>query len=125
MKFNSSVTVRNLGKSDYRPVADYMRRWTEIRSDYTLDEIWIVEHPPVYTRGVSSKDKPRKRGLEIALVDVDRGGKITYHGPGQSIFYLLLDLRRLGLSGRDLIRSGQLGVSGCLATCGLSCTIWE
>ncbi len=108
--------VRNLGKSDYRPVADYMRRWTEIRSDYTLDEIWIVEHPPVYTRGISSKDTPKKRELEIALVDVDRGGKITYHGPGQSIFYLLLDLRRLGLSVRDLIRTVQLTVIEFLAT---------
>tara|TARA_Y100001934_G_C12317135_1_gene758077 strand:+ start:882 stop:1532 length:651 start_codon:yes stop_codon:yes gene_type:complete len=108
--------VRNFGTSQYRPVADYMRRWTENRSDSTLDEIWIVEHPPVYTRGVSSRDKPRQKGGEIALVDVDRGGKITYHGPGQSVFYLLFDLRRLKLSVRHLIRIVQLTVIEFLAS---------
>ena len=80
-----------------------MQGWTRQRSPLTADEIWVLEHFPVYTRGVSCQDDPRCLTGEVPVVDSDRGGQITYHGPGQLIVYLLLDLRRLGLGIRDLV----------------------
>jgi len=80
-----------------------MQGWTRQRSSSTVDEIWVLEHFPVYTRGVSCRDEPRSLTGEVPVVDSDRGGQITYHGPGQLIVYLLLDLRRLGVGIRDLV----------------------
>ena len=103
MNWHTSIIVRNLGLCDYPPVMEAMRIWTCRRTPSTLDEIWMLEHLPVYTRGVSCRDKPRKLRKKIELIDSDRGGQITYHGPGQVVVYLLLDLRRLGLGVRKLV----------------------
>ena len=91
-----------------------MRGWTRQRSSSTVDEIWVLEHFPVYTRGVSCQDEPRSLTIEIPVVDSDRGGQITYHGPGQLVVYLLLDLRRLGLGIRDLVSLIERIVIGLL-----------
>ena len=91
-----------------------MQGWTRQRSPSTADEIWVLEHFPVYTRGVSCRDEPRCLTGEVPVVDSDRGGQITYHGPGQLVVYLLLDLRRLGLGIRDLVSLIERIVIGLL-----------
>ena len=91
-----------------------MQGWTRQRSPSTADEIWVLEHFQVYTRGVSCRDEPRCSTGEVPVVDSDRGGQITYHGPGQLVVYLLLDLRRLGLGIRDLVSSVERIVIGLL-----------
>ena len=95
--------IRHLGRRQYRPVMEAMRAWTRQRSISTADEIWVLEHFPVYTRGVSCRDEPRYSERDILVVDSDRGGQMTYHGPGQIVLYLLLDLQRLRLGIRGLV----------------------
>ncbi len=81
-----------------------MRKWTRSRLSSTVDEIWSVEHPALYTRGANCKSSPQSLGEHIPLVDTDRGGQITYHGPGQLIIYCMLDLKKLKIGVRALIR---------------------
>ena len=92
-----------------------MQGWTRQRSPSTADEIWALEHFPVFTRGVSCRDEPRCLTGEVPVVDSDRGGQITYHGLGQLVVYLLLDLRRLGLGIRDLVSLIERAVIRLLA----------
>jgi len=100
-----------------------MRGWTRQRSPSTADEIWVLEHFPVYTRGVSCRDVPRCLVGEVPVIDSDRGGQITYHGPGQLIVYLLLDLRRLELGIRDLVSLIERAVIGLLGEHAVEATI--
>ena len=100
-----------------------MQGWTHQRSPSTADEIWILEHFPVYTRGVSCRDEPRCVTGEVPVVDSDRGGQITYHGPGQLVVYFLLDLRRLGLGIRDLVSLIERTVIGLLGEHAVEATI--
>ena len=95
--------IRTLGLQDYDAAFDAMRSFTASRTESTPDEIWFVQHQPVYTRGVSCEDRPWGSGSHIKLVDSDRGGQITYHGPGQLIAYLMLDLRRRRMGIRQLV----------------------
>jgi len=81
-----------------------MKDFTASRTDSTCDEVWLVEHPPVYTQGVACKPEHLLYNNEIPVIRTDRGGQITYHGPGQIIAYLLLDIRRLKLGVRELVR---------------------
>jgi len=118
----SSVVVRHLGRCEYQPVMMAMQDWTRQRSPSTADEIWILEHFPVYTRGVSCQDEPRCLSSEVPVVDSDRGGQITYHGPGQLVVYLLLDLRRLGSGIRDLVRLIERTVIGLLGEYAIEAT---
>lgn len=97
------IVVRDFGLKPYQCVLDDMQRFTHSRTQETADQIWYVQHPAVYTRGVSCHDLPRSEGRNLELVDSDRGGQITYHGPGQLIAYLLLDLRRCGLGVKKLV----------------------
>ena len=97
------IVVRNFGLKSYHCVLDDMQRFTHTRTQDTADQIWYVQHPAVYTRGVSCHDLPWGEGRNLELVDSDRGGKITYHGPGQLVAYLLLDLRRCGLGVKGLV----------------------
>lgn len=100
-----SVLVRRLGVADYEPVWRAMQSFTAARSADTPDELWQVEHPPVYTLGVAAKPEHLPRTDNgIPLVKTDRGGQITYHGPGQIVIYTLLDLRRRNLGVRALVR---------------------
>ena len=118
-----SVVVRHLGRCEYQPVMKAMQGWTRQRNSSTADEIWVLEHFPVYTRGVSCRDEPRCSTGEVPVVDSDRGGQITYHGPGQLVVYLLLDLRRLGLGIRDLVSSVERTVIGLLGEHAVEATI--
>ena len=90
----SSPVIRNLGRADYEPVFRDMRSSTDARTADTPDELWIVEHPPVYTLGLGADVAHVLAPHGIPVVQTDRGGEVTFHGPGQAVVYLLMDLRR-------------------------------
>ncbi len=95
--------IRELGRLPYEPVWHAMQRFTNERDANTPDELWLLEHPPVFTQGQAGKPEHLLLPGDIPVVKVDRGGQVTYHGPGQLVGYLLLDVRRLGLGVRELV----------------------
>ncbi|WP_115575879.1 lipoyl(octanoyl) transferase LipB [Xanthomonas campestris] len=95
--------VRDLGMQDYVPVWRAMQRFTDTRDEHTGDELWVVEHAPVFTLGQAGKPEHVLAPGEIPVLQVDRGGQVTYHGPGQLVVYPLLDLRRLRIGVRDYV----------------------
>lgn len=98
------VLVKHLGVADYAKTYEAMQRFTKERDANTPDEIWVLEHPPVFTLGLAGDSSNlHSPSNQIPLVQVDRGGEITYHGPGQLVVYLLLDLRRLGIYVKELV----------------------
>ena len=99
-----SFLVKHLGVADYESTYQAMRDFTRQRDSDTPDEIWVLEHPPVFTLGLAGDaGNLHSPSNQIPLVQVDRGGEITYHGPGQIVVYLLLDLRRLGIFVKELV----------------------
>lgn len=112
--------VRRLGLVDYERTWHAMRELTAARTPETPDEIWMLEHPPVYTLGVAGRSGHLPRGANtIPVIKVDRGGQITFHGPGQVVVYLLLDMRRRGLTVRPLVRIMERAVIDLLAAYGI------
>lgn len=97
------TTVRLLGRVDYASTVDAMRGFTEQRDDTTPDEIWLCEHPPVYTQGIGGKAEHVLEPGDIPVVPTNRGGQVTYHGPGQVVAYPLIDLRRLGIYVKEYV----------------------
>ncbi len=95
--------LRWLGMLDYEPTWRAMQRFTDERGAATPDEIWLLEHPPVFTLGMNADPSHVLAAGEIPVVRIDRGGQVTYHGPGQLLVYPLIDLRRAGLGVRDLV----------------------
>lgn len=95
--------VRDLGMQDYAPVWRAMQRFTDTRDEHIGDELWVVEHTPVFTLGQAGKPEHVLAPGEIPVLQVDRGGQVTYHGPGQLVVYPLLDLRRLRIGVRDYV----------------------
>ena len=113
--------VRRPGLVPYAPAWERMRDFTLARSANTPDELWLVEHPPVYTVGIAGRPEHWPRTDNgIPVVRTDRGGQITYHGPGQLVAYLLLDLRRRGLTIRPLVRLMEQAVIDLLAGYGIA-----
>jgi lipoyl(octanoyl) transferase len=108
-------TVRQLGMADYVTTWRAMQTFTQQRDASTPDEIWLLQHPPVYTQGLAGKPEHLLRAdTGIPVVKIDRGGQITYHGPGQLVAYLLLDMKRRGLSVRPLVRKMEAAVINLL-----------
>jgi lipoyl(octanoyl) transferase len=105
MNLVEHVIVRQLGRQPYQPVWQAMSRFTDERNDTTPDELWLVEHDPVFTQGQAGKAEHILAAGDIPVVQVDRGGQVTYHGPGQQVVYFLINLRRKGLGVRDLVSS--------------------
>lgn len=97
------LVVRALGRADYVPTWQAMREFTARRDADTPDELWIVEHPPVFTLGQAGRREHLLAPTDIPVVATDRGGQITYHGPGQVVIYTLIDLRRLGIFVKELV----------------------
>lgn len=97
------VRVFDLGRQAYDPVWRAMQRFTDARDDATVDELWLVEHEPVFTLGQAGKPEHVLAPGDIPVLHVDRGGQVTYHGPGQIVLYPLLDLRRLGVGVREYV----------------------
>lgn len=99
----SDVLLRDLGLTSYEPVFADMRAFTDARTGETEDEIWLTEHEPVFTQGQAGREEHLLMPGDIPVIQSDRGGQVTYHGPGQIVGYLMFDLRRLGLGVRDLV----------------------
>jgi lipoyl(octanoyl) transferase len=116
-----AIEIRYLGRAEYEPTWRAMQNFTAQRDATTSDEIWLVEHPPVYTLGIAARAQHLPRGAnDIPIFKTDRGGQITYHGPGQLVAYLLLDLRRRGLSVRPLVKIMEHSVIDLLAEYGVN-----
>lgn len=114
----SAAVIRNLGTRDYLPVWEAMRAFTEARTEETADELWLVEHPPVYTLGTNDRNEPFDNP-GIPVIKTDRGGQITYHGPGQIVVYVLMDLRRRGWGVKQLVQKIEQAVIDLLALHGI------
>ena len=114
------LRVRRLGLVPYEPTWQAMRAFTDARDDHTPDELWLLEHPPVYTLGQAGRPEHLLRDEGIPLVRIDRGGQITYHGPGQVVVYLLVDLARRGIKVRELVNLMEQAIIDCLAELGLN-----
>ncbi|KXI22426.1 lipoyl(octanoyl) transferase LipB [Photobacterium sanguinicancri] len=97
------LIIRHLGRCDYEPTWQAMHKFTDERTPETTDEIWLVEHNPVFTQGQAGKAEHLLNTGDIPVVQSDRGGQVTYHGPGQLIAYILIDLRRNKMGVRDLV----------------------
>ncbi len=112
--------LHTLGMVDYQPTWDAMKRFTQERTEHTRDEIWLVQHPPTFTQGLAGLPEHLLQSTDIPVVKIDRGGQITYHGPGQIVAYLLLDLRRWKLNVRELVTLMEQSVVDLLAEHGVT-----
>jgi len=113
------VAVRRLGLQPYEPTVQAMREFTLARDAATGDELWLLEHPPVFTQGQAGKPEHVLLPGDIPVVQSDRGGQVTYHGPGQLVGYVLLDLHRLGYGIRSLVTRLEQAMIECLALYGI------
>ncbi len=103
IQVDKATIIRRLGLAEYASTYQAMRRFTDSRGAKTPDELWVLEHPPVYTVGIAGRVEHFPRSGDIPVERVDRGGQITYHGPGQAIVYTLVDLTRRGLAVRAMV----------------------
>jgi lipoyl(octanoyl) transferase len=110
------IDIRRLGRTDYAATWRAMQRFTDTRAPDTRDELWLTEHPPVYTLGLAGRREHLLRDNGIPVIKVDRGGQVTYHGPGQLVAYTMIDLRHARLSIRELVRRLEGAVIEWLAS---------
>ena len=103
MSLSQQLVIRDLGSQDYTQVWHAMQRFTDERNEQTPDELWLLEHPAVFTQGQAGKAEHLSLPGDIPVVKVDRGGQVTYHGPGQLVVYVLLDIKRRKLGVRELV----------------------
>jgi len=111
--------VKRLGRVDYEPTWRAMQKLTDERTEATRDEIWCLEHPPVFTQGMAGKAEHVLAPGDIPVVNIDRGGQVTYHGPGQLVVYPLLDLRRLQLGVREMVVALENAIIDTVAQWGI------
>lgn len=109
-----SIIIRQLNRQPYAPILDAMKAFTENRDQDTTDELWLVEHEPVFTQGQAGKAEHMLATGDIPVVQTDRGGQITYHGPGQQVVYFLLDISRHKLGVRQLVTCIENGIIAAL-----------
>ncbi|WP_397534385.1 lipoyl(octanoyl) transferase LipB [Roseateles sp.] len=114
------MIVKNLGRVDYAPTLEAMRAFTEARGAATPDELWLCEHPPTYTQGLAGKADHVLNPAGIPVVQTNRGGQVTYHGPGQVVAYPLVDLQRLGIYVREYVFRLETAVIQTLASFGIT-----
>ncbi|MDG9923882.1 MULTISPECIES: lipoyl(octanoyl) transferase LipB [unclassified Pseudomonas] len=115
----AALVVRHLGLAEYLPTLEAMRRFTAERDESTADEIWLLQHPQVFTQGQAGKAEHLLAPGDIPVVQVERGGQVTYHGPGQLVAYLMLDLRRQKLGVRELVTAMENALVDVLAGYGI------
>ena len=113
---DQGLVIRHLGQVEYEPTWRAMQAFTAERTADTPDELWVLEHPPVYTQGQAGKPEHLLHATDIPVIRIDRGGQITYHGPGQLVLYTLIDLRRRGYGIRELVHRMEQAVIDMLAT---------
>ena len=114
-----SRIVKHLGLVDYSPTWQAMQAFTDQRNADTSDELWCLEHPPVYTLGLAGKPEHLIMPSSIEVVKCDRGGQVTYHGPGQLVVYLMIDFKRMGIGVRELVRRIEQSVIDLLGDLGI------
>jgi len=114
------LQLRRLGTADYQQTLAAMREFTDARDAATPDELWLLEHPPVFTQGQAGRAEHLLDPGPIPVIQVDRGGQVTYHGPGQCVVYLLLDLRRRALGVRALVDLIEASIIAVLAQHGVA-----
>ncbi|EMJ0104428.1 TPA: lipoyl(octanoyl) transferase LipB [Enterobacter cloacae] len=117
--YQDKILVRHLGLQPYEPVSQAMHDFTDSRDDTTPDEIWLVEHLPVFTQGQAGKAEHLLMTGDIPVIQSDRGGQVTYHGPGQQVMYVLLNLKRRKLGVRELVTLLEQTVVNTLAEYGI------
>jgi len=115
-----TILIRNLGLQPYEPVCRAMHEFTDTRDDTTPDEIWLVEHFPIFTQGQAGKAEHVLAAGDIPVVQSDRGGQVTYHGPGQQVMYVLINLKRRKVGVRELVTLLENSVINTLAKLGIS-----
>jgi lipoyl(octanoyl) transferase len=118
-QIESQLVVRHLGTFEYEPVWAAMQRFTDQRDVSTADEFWWVQHPPVFTQGQAGKSEHLLATGDIRVVQVDRGGQVTYHGPGQLVGYLMINLKRRHLGVRSLVSTVEQAIVSVLAAYGI------
>ena len=115
------MIIRSLGRADYQGTWDQMRAFTDARTPDSEDELWVCEHAPVFTQGIAGKPEHLLfNPANIPVVKTDRGGQITYHGPGQAMVYVLFNLKRAGYGVRELVMRIENAVIALLATHGIA-----
>jgi len=113
------LLARRLGISAYEPVWRAMQAFTDSRDENSGDELWLVQHPPVFTQGQAGKAEHVLAPGSIPVIQVDRGGQVTYHGPGQIVAYPLLDIRRMGITVREFVNTIEAAIISVLAHYGV------
>lgn len=119
MTASEVVEIYHLGRAGYQTVWEGMQRFTESRDASTLDQIWLLEHPPVFTQGRAGQAEHVLAPGDIPVIPVDRGGQVTYHGPGQLVAYLMIDMRRRGFGIKHLVHSIERAMIDSLARHGI------
>jgi len=112
----ADIAIRALGRTDCATTWRAMQAFTAVRGPWTIDEIWLTEHPSVYPLGLAGRREHLLRDNGIPVLAIDRGGQVTYHGPGQLVLYLMIDLRRRGMGIRTMVRAIEAGVVEWLAS---------
>ena len=115
-----TVTIKHLGVVDYEATWHAMQAFTAQRGAETNDEIWLLQHPPVYTQGLAGKPEHLLTKPAIPVVKTDRGGQITYHGPGQIVVYVLFDLKRKGIGVKELVKRIEQSIIDVLQSYGIA-----
>lgn len=111
----NTLIIRQLANMEYTQVWQAMQRFTDLRGEQDADELWFVEHPPVFTQGQAGKEEHLLMPGDIPVVKVDRGGQVTYHGPGQQVIYFMIDLRRRKIGVRQLVTLIEDSIIAALA----------
>jgi lipoyl(octanoyl) transferase len=114
------MIVRDLGHVEYLPTVEALKAFTQARGVDTPDELWVLEHPPVFTQGIGGKEEHLLAPGDIEVIKTDRGGQVTYHGPGQIVVYVLCDIRRAKLGVRDLVTALEQAIIAFLSEFGLA-----
>ena len=110
-----AIEIKHLGRVAYMPAWRAMQDFTAVRNESTPDELWVLEHPPVFTLGQAGKREHLLQTTDIPVIPIDRGGQITYHGPGQVVIYVLVDLKRRGYGVKELVSRMEQAVIDLLA----------
>jgi len=122
---STRLLIRRLGLVEYEPVWRAMQTFTDQRDDTTPDELWLVEHPKVFTQGQAGQAEHLLAPGDIPVIQVDRGGQVTHHGPGQIVAYPLIDIKRLGMGVRQLVRGIEQAIIGVLNSYGIEAGLIE
>ncbi len=115
----ADLVIKRLGLVEYEPTWHDMQAFTDRRDAQTADEIWLLQHPPVYTLGLNGSPEHLLAPADIPVINIDRGGQVTYHGPGQLVVYPMIDLRRQGLGVRELVSALEQSVIDLAANHGI------